>query len=769
MPTVLDRTALTGAWKTDNNGGRKAVRLDNGEQYMVARSNTAYEVYRTTDNWATKTLVDSLSGYALMVDAALDTDGKNVFLIYCGTYTAGSGNYTTGVKIFTDGSPKYHGTLEYATLGGPVAVKVNEDRTAVHFGYSVTVPTQPSSTNVHYIRAGITSNGLLQWGTVEIISTLNNNGYGLSNLSIEVKDDIPYIISAFMNPGTNYWGVLCMTKAYTTKEVNFLGSVWGNKWVFSEPSNTYTKANPALLYVPKKINGLTNGRFWSTWVGKNAGDTNYFSLYVSYSDDGVTWSTPVILYQAASTPTFSQAMNPTITMNKVGDIFILFDYWNNSTYDIGMFVYRNGSWSSLTVLKDNTTNTMTYPSAILDTSYTIDITSPLLVYTGDSRIVFQGSWTKTQVIPTNEFYDNKDAFFEYYIDTDAPLTPITEKINGKDIRTWTPSSSGDETSISMTQEQWDAIKYGPYNALNVLPVSKNVADWEVGGYARAIGQTVAKNVSTTSLRHKVPIDVKGGVTYDVRVPTGTAVEVFDVDAAGYVLKSSYWNYEDFQYTTDANTSKLYVLFGRSNLQTITTAFFKPINEQVITPNTLTIEVGTNKWEFPFTKTLAWDAELKAVAKSAKDSNEVVLPAVKGELIATITSKGGTVSGDKWEDIDKAIEGITLGKKTATGSVLSPTSNTTIPNYGGSNTSVPYVDINMANIPFVPSRIDLFSSAKNQQGIGGNWYKDNYYYQNASYYGNSSAQGTAFRVPYTPGVMRIPVNVSSISYDWIAYE
>jgi hypothetical protein len=62
---------------------------------------------------------------------------------------------------------------------------------------------------------------------------------------------------------------------------------------------------------------------------------------------------------------------------------------------------------------------------------------------------------------------DKSNILTYSITTDGTMSTITEKINGTTIATRTNPTSGQQFTVSLTQEQWDAIKYGNGHTLTI--------------------------------------------------------------------------------------------------------------------------------------------------------------------------------------------------------------------------------------------------------------------------------------------------------------
>lgn len=62
---------------------------------------------------------------------------------------------------------------------------------------------------------------------------------------------------------------------------------------------------------------------------------------------------------------------------------------------------------------------------------------------------------------------DKSNILSYSITTDGTMSTITEKINGVTIATRTNPTSGQEFTVSLSQAQWDAIKFGNGHTLTI--------------------------------------------------------------------------------------------------------------------------------------------------------------------------------------------------------------------------------------------------------------------------------------------------------------
>jgi len=641
---VSDATVINQAYDTSGNGGRKLVRLKSGNLYSVVKTTTAFAIYKSTDNGSTFTQFKGLNSWTSVQDVTVATDGNVLYLVFtynnnsCSSYAyKEDGTIISGTNVTIDSSQ---------SAMGNVSLAINEAKTELHATWASKNSSYPNAWNIRYAKGTINTDGGVTWGTVVQKTTYTVAGQDAVNPCIVVRGNNPTIFYMYAQV-SNY--TLCCE--------NWDGASWGGiKSIYL--GYTYAQLFPSAIFVPKSINGLVNGRIWVAWCGYDATDTSYLNTRVSYSDDGgITWS-------AMQKLTFGNSANaqsfgsPSITANARNELFIVVSGGNTSN-GVNKLVNKTGTWGTYSSIK-NVSNA--YPSALYDPS--LDFTEPLFIYKDTAKVGFYGTWSVTEIsTPVGSIGEkvSKDNFFPYTVATGGTMSTITEKINGVTIGSKT-ATSGQSLAIGLTKEQWDEVRFGKYCEDN-LSIPSNVIDWEQGVYDRAIGFGANKSLSTASLRLKSPVIVKGGRTYQIKVPSGYAVEILDTNSSNIVQSTSGWRYSNFELTTSTNATQLYVLFGFVGFATITPNAVLPIDTQSYNmTNTLTIEMGVNKWEYTFDKRLATDSDISSIANAVRDTNEVFLPAVKSELITAIRSKGGVVSDvAKWEEIENAIKDMSVKK------------------------------------------------------------------------------------------------------------
>lgn len=184
-------------------------------------------------------------------------------------------------------------------------------------------------------------------------------------------------------------------------------------------------------------------------------------------------------------------------------------------------------------------------------------------------------------------------------------------------------------------------------------------------------------------------------------------------------------------------------------------------------NTLTVEMGSEKWTYTFDKQLASDSDIISASKAVKDANEVYFPAQFARLKSVAESKGAVIpSNPKIDDVINGLSSMSTGRK-ASGTITSGSGTISIPDYNGASVSSQHVAFDMSVLPFTPRNIFIYRTDK----IGmypTHWYKDNFYV-NSGVYANASYYQTAFRCPYVNGIVEIPVQSPNVSYSWIAFE
>lgn len=644
MPTLIDKTVVASAYDTSGNGGRKLVRLDNGWLVAVTKTNDYFYFYVDKQDGSEFIPLCYKSGTSINNnDVTIVSNGNIVYAIY--------GNNTTNINsFFFNASTVSYGDLTGAsavdsnqTAIGNVSLAINEAKTRLYASWASKNATYPNSFNIRYAKGVIQADGSVVWGAVEQVTSANSAGQDFKNPSIIINNNHNPVIVYELNQGT------------TVNQIRSQYKDANNTWTFSAVFNLagYAQSSPSAIFVPKSINGLANGRIWVAWHGWDSTDTNFYNVRLSYSDDGgVTWSA----MQKLTTGNTKHGMVPTITANKKNEVFIVY---RDGGIGITQMKWANNVWGSPVnkVANSGATN----PSSLYSENF--DFEEPLFVYQNTAKVGFYGSWTITDIsVPPGDI-GNKDnpVLLPYAITTDGAMSTITEKVNGVTVGTKT-ATSGQALAVSLTQAQWDAIRYGKYD---IAVIQFNTSDWEQGIFSPiAIGSPPPKAVSTNRIRTKTSLPVFGGRSYKISIPTEYQILVVELDVNGNVVAIDNWRPNNYVRTMATNTVGVMFVLMKIDATDITTSILDTVNPYLVaySSNTLTIEMGTNKWEYQFNKHLAPDIDLISIAKSVKDTNEVVIPSVKSDLIEAVMGKGGVVTGDKWEDVEKGIEGIDTGYK-----------------------------------------------------------------------------------------------------------
>lgn len=449
MPTVLDATVVNQPYDTSGNGGRKLARLSNG--WLVAGvKNGAINVifYKSADNGQTWTQLCYASanwsgGFAMA------SNGTIVYVL--GAYSSGA--YCDFIKFdattVTNTAQTGTSVDSGQTALGAVSLAINSAGTELHAAWASKNSTYPNSFNIRYAKGTINGDGSVTWGAVEQRTTVNMSGWDYKNPTIVVRNDGYPIIFA----------EAALNGIYYIKRVIFNGSSWNENDVYNRGS--YVQSSPSAC-VDK------NGRIWVAWMGIDSTDNARYNIRVAYSDDGgQTWSVPTKL---TSGNTYDYSF-PSITVNKNNEVFVLF-YGRDATdgyYDIRMIKYSSGSWGSISIVSNGTTSHKDMPSVLYDV--TIDFSMPLFIYRDQGeKVGFCGTWVDTTISVTPGYIgqkSDKNDILTYSITTDGEMSDIIEKINDVTIATRTNPINEQEFTVSLSQEQWDAIKYGNGHTLTI--------------------------------------------------------------------------------------------------------------------------------------------------------------------------------------------------------------------------------------------------------------------------------------------------------------
>lgn len=533
------------------------------------------------------------------------------------------------------------------------SVSLNIIDSVIYAGMSRKSTDRSNCFNAAYNKGVINPDGSVTWGTLGEVTIQNSSGgYDTRNVSTIVANGRLLIFADIVFVGNGNRAIVCFNQVSGNVHNGAgSGSIMAAGWYWNLVHNgvSYAQSQPQAIFSDQRANGLANGRIHNVWQGKDSKYPTADRARYSYSDDlGVTWS-PMILVSDLSISNYGR---PTITANKNNDIFVISDYIDTATIGVRRMARGETAFSAWATYS----NTGNYPSALYDP--TLEFTEPLFIYQGAEKVGFYGKWIVTNIsVPQGSIgqVSDKNNLLSYSITTEGTMGTITEKVNDVIVGTKTAASE-ESLTVGLTQEQWDAIKFG--------------------GYANATG-------------------------------------------------------------------------GK---------------------NTLTIEMGTEKWTYTFKKMPAADADLISAAKAHKDHAEVVDPARRAHMAATIRSKGRSVlDTDDWETLDHAVEGIELGKRTASGVLTSSTTVHTFTDQNGNGANSYYIDIPKSVLGFIPGTITAIRVDKASPYMS-LWMKENHYVSGTNHV-NTLRDTVFLRSGYDlfPDKIRVPVSVNGYSYTWKATE
>jgi hypothetical protein len=455
MPTILDETVASSAYDTSGNGGRKIAFASTGDLvFAVKNGTTEIRLYKKVGTNAPVLLANF--AVTSLTDVAIENVGNG----YIGILYSHSGSTVSYRSVsVTLGTL---GTIVNVDSGqtavGNVTMIANDTKTELHMSVDTKNLTYPNSKNIRYAKGTINADGSVAWGAVEQVTSHNTSVDYIQNPSIVIWNDIPIILAESNLNGSlsSYAPSILVIKRdkSLSNTSNKVHSNWSIGNVYNGTSN-YTQSSPSAIFVPSSVNGLPNGLIGNAWHGTDSasGGVNYIRFNKS-TDLGANWSAPQKLVPGT---------NPTLTANRNGKLFITYED-NGVTKRIEST--DNGDTWSTPITVGNGTN----PSSIFDLS--LNMSEPLTIRKGASSVLFSGVWVITTISVTPGYIGQKTSadksnILSYSITTDGTMSDIIEKINGVTIATRTNPTSGQQFTVSLTQEQWDAIKYGNAHTLTI--------------------------------------------------------------------------------------------------------------------------------------------------------------------------------------------------------------------------------------------------------------------------------------------------------------
>jgi hypothetical protein len=464
MAVFTDISVVGSAYDTSGNGGRKLAVTKSGTLVTALKTGSGINMYKAPKNAPnTWTLLNTVS--ADKGDLAIAPIGNSAIGLLRANNTGSSGTAVdfSVVDVDNDVVIGVSQTIESSlTAVGNVAVAVNPAGTEVHCVWGC----KPSSGNInsynlHYVKGTINSDFSVTIGAIEYITGVNQSSYPYFAINPSItfdKNGIPIVIceqdTVYLNGNgyANNYGITILKRDATLTTGNtYLNSNWSFKNIYN---SAYAQASPSAIFIPQSINGLANGRIWVAWHGLDSTDTSMNNIRMSYSDDGgATWAA---MQKLTSGNTVSRYF-PSITYNNGNRIDILY---TKSTGTVAGLSNQSGTWGSESVLDSSDTSAPNYPNALVGVNYT----NPLFIYVDTAKVGFYGTYTVVTINVTPGAIGvktDKTNVLTYAITTDGTMGTVTETINGTQLASKTPAS-GTSTTVTATQAQWDAVKYGKY-------------------------------------------------------------------------------------------------------------------------------------------------------------------------------------------------------------------------------------------------------------------------------------------------------------------
>lgn len=371
---VYDRTTpvqvVNSAYDTSGNGGRKLVRLSDGNLIAIARNSTTdFRLYKSTNFGVSFTLIKIEIGS--FNDVAIATDGTNILVItslgtgICRFFKYDENGTQIGSFVDVDSSQ---------TAMGNVSLTIDSNG-HLHAAWSSKNATYPNSFNIRYSKS---TDGGVTWASPTQKTTYNNSIEQVTNPSIICDiNNLPVI--------------LCKQTSGTTYQIYAILNDNSKKYLISVA--TYTQYNPSATVD-------SNGVIHVVWEGKDATSNNQENIYYSYSSNyGVTWNTAEKLTDG----TTQSRKFGSITTNKSNEIFIAYRYAVTGGAELRYLLKSSGSWVNSDKIDDVVGG---YPSTLV--SKDIDFEKPVMIYgygisPTPASVKFYGKWTESnspQIIPS---------------------------------------------------------------------------------------------------------------------------------------------------------------------------------------------------------------------------------------------------------------------------------------------------------------------------------------------------------------------------------
>lgn len=516
--------------------------------------------------------------------------------------------------------------------------------------------------------------------------------------------------------------------------------------------NTQTEIGNVSLTI-----NLQGTELHATWASKNSSYPNSFNIRYAKgtinADGSVTWGAVEQVTKQNSTTT--NITNPVITLDKNGSPYIITQSMFSSS-DYRIQGYYGSNFAGVAQIFWGASYTQSSPSAIFVPSEINGLPN------GRIWVAWRGM---------NAINTTFNSLYVSYSD-DGGLTWATATMlrqgNTTDFSSSPSITANNKNEVTIVYERGQYKSGTVYNIAKITNIN-NVWGDIINLTATNTGYTPSAlfDLSTdfTSPLFIYKDSAKVGfygtwTTTEISVPQGDLGVVTDKD-----------NLLNYSITTDEEMSTITekvngVVVGTKTAtsgQELSVGLTDEMWDEVSygkyadtlgTANTLTIEMGSNKWIYTFDKRLSTVSDVLSVAKAVKDSSEVQLPAIKQMLVDKV---GGNVA-DSFEDIIVNFElGVIGGKKWASGTV-----STTISSYA----------VAVSGLLFKPNFILLKSVTGAEQRAETGLYinKDSLGLSTEGNFiltSNTSGNNGAFVI--NSNGFNVTLNLYNKTYQWIAFE
>ena len=177
-PVIYDKTIPTQvvnqAYSTQGNGGRKAIFDEStGYEYSLVYNGTTSLFVYERDDQGNKSLLYSRTDATTIQDCTIALTGDKLHVYYLRNNALG---YIIRINK-SDGLEELHTAIESSqTAVGNCSMETNSDGSKITATWASKNSTYPNSFNIRAIQ-GTISNGVVTWGSVEQITTMNTTNH----------------------------------------------------------------------------------------------------------------------------------------------------------------------------------------------------------------------------------------------------------------------------------------------------------------------------------------------------------------------------------------------------------------------------------------------------------------------------------------------------------------------------------------------------------------------------------------------------------------